>query len=214
MNPNLQRTHTCGDLTIHDTDKTVILTGWVHTKRNLGKLLFIDLRDRYGITQLVFNSSHNESIFNKATTVHNEWVILIKGIVLPRGKNDNNNKKTGAIEVEVIELVTLSESDTPPFPMDGKQEVHEDLRLRYRYLDIRRGFILQNLYLRHRVMQLTRLFLSNHDFIEITTPILARSTPEGARDYLVPSRTHPGNFFALPQSVSYTHLTLPTSDLV
>lgn len=200
MNPNLQRTHTCGDLNINDKDKTVILTGWVHTKRNLGKLLFIDLRDRYGITQLVFNSSHNEALFNKATTLHNEWVILIKGIVLPRGKNDNNNKKTGAIEIEVNELVILSESHTPPFPMDGKQEVHEDLRLRYRYLDIRKGLILQNLYLRHKVMQLTRLFLSNHDFIEITTPILARSTPEGARDYLVPSRTHPGNFFALPQS--------------
>lgn len=200
MNANLQRTHTCGELTINDKDKTVILTGWVHTKRNLGKLLFIDLRDRYGITQLLFNSSHNESIFNKATMIHNEWVILIKGIVLLRGKNDNNNKKTGAIEVEVYELVILSESRTPPFPMDGKQEVHEDLRLRYRYLDIRKGFILQNLYLRHKVMQLIRLILSNHDFMEITTPILARSTPEGARDYLVPSRTHPGNFFALPQS--------------
>lgn len=200
MNPNFQRTHTCGDLNINDKDKTVILTGWVHTKRNLGKLLFIDLRDRYGITQLVFNSSHNESLFNKATTVHNEWVILIKGIVVARGKNDNNNKKTGAIEIEVNELVILSESQTPPFPMDGKQEVHEDLRLRYRYLDIRKGSILQNLYMRHKVMQLTRLFLSNHDFMEITTPILARSTPEGARDYLVPSRIHPGNFFALPQS--------------
>lgn len=200
MNPNLQRTHTCGDLSINDKDKIVVLTGWVHSKRNLGKLLFIDLRDKYGITQLVFNSSHDESIFNKATTIHNEWVILIKGIVLPRGKNDNSNKKTGTIEIEVNELVILSESETPPFPMDEKQDVHEDLRLRYRYLDIRKGAILQNLQLRHTVMQMTRSFLSTNDFIEITTPILARSTPEGARDYLVPSRTYPGNFFALPQS--------------
>lgn len=200
MNPNTKRTHTCGDLNIADKDKIVILTGWVHSKRNLGKLLFIDLRDRYGITQLVFNSSHDEKIFNKAMTIHNEWVILIKGIVLARGKNDNSNKKTGSIEIGVNELVVLSESNTPPFPMDEKQDVHEDLRLRYRYLDIRRGTILQNLQWRHTVMQITRSFLSSRDFIEITTPILARSTPEGARDYLVPSRTHPGNFFALPQS--------------
>ncbi|MGL4348643.1 MAG: aspartate--tRNA ligase [Chlamydiales bacterium] len=196
----MQRTHTCGDLNITDKDKIVVLTGWVHSKRNLGKLLFIDLRDKYGITQLVFNSSQHELVFNKALTIHHEWVILIKGIVLPRGKNDNTNKKTGTIEIEVNDLIILSESETPPFPMDQKQDVHENLRLRYRYLDIRRGAILQNLQLRHTVMQLTRAFLSKNGFIEITTPILARSTPEGARDYLVPSRTHPGNFFALPQS--------------
>lgn len=200
MTSNMQRTHTCGDLNINDKGKIVVLVGWVHSKRNLGKLLFIDLRDRYGITQLVFNSSHDELIFKKATTIHHEWVILIKGVVLARGKNDNSNKKTGSVEIEVNELVILSESATPPFAIDQKQDVHENLRLRYRYLDIRRGAILENLQLRHTVMQLTRSFLSKNDFIEITTPILGRSTPEGARDYLVPSRIYPGNFFALPQS--------------
>lgn len=200
MASNMQRTHTCGDLNIHDKGKIVILVGWVHSKRNLGKLLFIDLRDRYGITQLTFDSSHNEVIFKKALTIHHEWVILIKGVVVPRGKNDNSNKKTGAVEIQVNELIILSESAIPPFAIDQKLDVQENLRLRYRYLDIRRGEILKNLQLRHAVMQLTRSFLSQNAFIEITTPILGRSTPEGARDYLVPSRIYPGTFFALPQS--------------
>ncbi len=197
-----KRTHTCGELRKTHVNETTQLSGWVNRRRDHGGLIFIDLRDRYGITQLVFDPKVNTDAHTLANTLRSEWVITIKGSVIPRAEGMANPKMaTGEIEVEVDSLTVLSKAKTPPFSVaEDITEVSEDLRLRYRYLDIRRGVLQKNLQLRHKAMLITRQYLDEHLFTEVTTPILAKSTPEGARDYLVPSRVHNGTFYALPQS--------------
>ena len=196
------RTHSCGQLRKEDVEKRVTLTGWVHRRRDHGGLIFIDLRDRFGLTQVVFRPEKNAALHEKASELRSEWVLRIEGVVLHRGEGLENPKmETGAIEVEVDQMQILSRAKTPPFSVcDERIQVNEELRLKYRYLDIRRGEILDNLLIRHQAMQKVRNYLSNENFVEITTPIMAKSTPEGARDYLVPSRIAPGSFYALPQS--------------
>ena len=197
-----KRTHTCGDLTVKEVEKKVRLSGWVHRRRDHGGLIFIDLRDRYGLTQLVFDPKRSASSHAKAEKLRSEFVISVAGKVRLRGEGLTNPKlKTGEIEVEVEDLHILSQSETPPFSIsDETTRASEEIRLKYRFLDLRRGKILENLTLRHHAMQAARNFLHKEGFLEITTPILAKTTPEGARDYLVPSRIYPGNFYALPQS--------------
>ncbi|MBP9841483.1 MAG: aspartate--tRNA ligase [Simkaniaceae bacterium] len=193
------RTHTCQDLNLSHVAHSVTLSGWVHRRRDHGGLIFIDLRDRFGITQLVLDPKKHPD----AHTIRSEWVISVSGIVLKREAEAISHKlKTGEIEIEVKQLYILSKAHTPPFTIadDHSDEVNEELRLKFRYLDIRRGKISDNLVKRHEAMLSIRNFLAAHNFLEITTPILAKSTPEGARDYLVPSRVHPGSFYALPQS--------------
>jgi aspartyl-tRNA synthetase len=198
-----RRTHTCGELTRSHLKQTVTLSGWIHRRRDHGGLIFIDLRDRYGLTQLIFDPAIiSKEMFEHASRLRSEWVISIKGTVIPRAEGMANSKlPTGEIEIQVRELEILSPAKTPPFSIcDEETDVNEELRLKFRYLDIRRGNIAKKLELRHQAMLSTRQFMSKHGFIEISTPILAKSTPEGARDYLVPSRAYPGNFYALPQS--------------
>lgn len=197
-----RRTHDCGCLKKDHLGIYVTLSGWVHRRRDHGGLIFIDLRDRFGITQLVFDPEKTASAHHIAETLRSEWVISIKGKVIPRREGMENPKlPTGEIEVQVTDVEVLSQAKTPPFSIsDEFIEVHEEIRLKYRYLDIRRGDIAHKLEKRHRIMMTTRQFMDEHQFLEISTPILAKSTPEGARDYLVPSRIHPGTFFALPQS--------------
>ena len=197
-----RRSHTCGALTKADSGSEVTLSGWVHRRRDLGKLIFIDLRDRYGITQLLFDPEKAPSAHAAAARLRSEWVISVKGIVRPRAEGqENENMDTGAIEVEALEFDILSEALTPPFSIyDDGTETSEDLRLKYRYLDLRREKQSSYLQTRHKMMLHTRTYLDSESFCEVSTPILGRSTPEGARDYLVPSRLYPGNFFALPQS--------------
>ncbi len=197
-----RRTHHCGKLRKSDTGQAVTLSGWVHRRRDHGGLIFIDLRDRFGLTQLVFDPNKKPEVHLSAEKLRSEWVISIKGTVIPRADGMTNPKlPTGEIEVMVDELEVISKAKTPPFSIsDEMSEVNEETRLKYRYLDIRRGKIQQNLVLRHKAMLAARNYLSNEGFLEITTPIMGKSTPEGARDYLVPSRVHPGSFYALPQS--------------
>lgn len=198
-----RRTHTCGELTRDTIGQSVALSGWVHRRRDHGGLIFIDLRDRFGLTQLVFDPAEASVAHKAAEALRNEWVIHVKGQVAARGEGMTNPKlATGAIEVRIRDLEILSRAKTPPFSIaDGAQDaVSEELRLKYRYLDIRRGTIADNLIMRHRAMMIVRHHLDAHRFLEITTPILGKSTPEGARDYLVPSRVSPGSFYALPQS--------------
>ncbi len=197
-----RRSHDCGKLRINDINKSVTLSGWVHRRRDHGGLIFIDLRDRFGIAQLVFNPVKHAEIFSSAEKLRSEWVISIKGVVIPRAEGMTNAKlATGEVEVEVHEMEVLSKAKTPPFSIcDELIEANEELRLKYRYLDIRRGKIQNHLILRHQAMHSTRNYMNENEFIEISTPILGKSTPEGARDYLVPSRIHPGTFYALPQS--------------
>ncbi len=197
-----RRTHLCHELNASHIGKEVTLSGWVHRRRDHGGLIFIDLRDRFGLTQLIFDPDISLESHEQASKLRSEWVISIKGKVRPRAEGMTNPKlATGEIEIEVLEFQILSEAKTPPFSIaDETTETHEDTRLKYRYLDMRKGKITNNLVLRHKVMQLTREYLDRHRFVEVSTPILARSTPEGARDYLVPSRVYPGNFYALPQS--------------
>jgi aspartyl-tRNA synthetase len=197
-----RRSHTCGALRKEDISKEITLSGWVHRRRDHGGLIFIDLRDRFGLTQIVFDPEINPDAHRAAEKLRAEWVISIKGKVIPRAEGmANPNLATGAIEITVQHLEILSPSKTPPFSIcDDNIEVNEELRLKYRYLDIRRGDIAKKLILRHQAMLSARNFLSNEGFLEIQTPILGKSTPEGARDYLVPSRVYPGTFYALPQS--------------
>lgn len=197
-----RRSHDCGELRNGDIGKKVTLSGWVHRRRDHGGLIFVDLRDRYGITQLVFDPVKNQTAHINAEKLRSEWVISIKGTVRARTEGMANPKlSTGSIEVEVIELEILSKANTPPFSIsDETVEVNEEVRLKYRYLDIRRGTIAENLIKRHQAMLAARNFLSANRFLEISTPIMGKSTPEGARDYLVPSRVYPGSFYALPQS--------------
>ncbi|NGX33047.1 MAG: Aspartate--tRNA(Asp/Asn) ligase [Candidatus Anoxychlamydiales bacterium] len=194
------RTHTCIDLDKSDISKKVILSGWVNKRRDHGSMIFIDLRDRYGITQIVFDPEISSIAHEIGKTLRNEWVISIQGEVVKREKV-NNNLKTGEIEILATEIQVLSKSKPSPFPIfEDKTETNEELRLKYRYLDIRRKPILDKIKIRHQAMLETRNFFSENGFLEINTPILGKSTPEGARDYLVPSRVYPGNFYALPQS--------------
>lgn len=199
---NLKRTHSCGDLTIKDAGRKVILSGWVARRRDHGGVIFIDLRDRYGITQAVFNPKVNQSVHKMADALRNEYVISVSGSVAPRPAGMENPKmKTGEIEVTVDALEILNSSKALPFLIeeDG-DEAGETVRLKYRYLDLRRKKLQNNLILRHRMAQIVRQYLVKNDFLELETPFLIKSTPEGARDYLVPSRLNPGRFYALPQS--------------
>ena len=199
---DFRRTHHLGELTASHIDKTVTLSGWVNRRRDHGGLIFIDLRDRFGITQLVFDPTKNPSVHAEAEQLRSEWVISIKGTVTRRGEGmENPRMPTGEIEIAVKELEILSKAKTPPFSVaDEKIEVNEELRLKYRYLDIRRGDVSKKLVMRHQAMIAARNYLDTKGFLEISTPILGKSTPEGARDYLVPSRVYPGSFYALPQS--------------
>jgi aspartyl-tRNA synthetase len=199
---DFRRTHHLGELTASNIDNTVTLSGWVNRRRDHGGLIFIDLRDRFGITQLVFDPTQNPQVHAEAEQLRSEWVISIKGVVIRRGQGmENPRMPTGDIEIAVQELEILSKAKTPPFSVsDEKIEVNEELRLKYRYLDIRRGDVSRKLVMRHKAMIAARNYLDAEGFLEITTPILGKSTPEGARDYLVPSRVYPGSFYALPQS--------------
>ncbi|MCE5293659.1 MAG: aspartate--tRNA ligase [Chlamydiales bacterium] len=195
-----RRSHTCGALRASDIDKQVTLSGWVHRARDLGGLLFVDLRDRFGITQVVLDSTHNKDLYTQGQKLRAEFVITVKGRVNKR-KDANPKIATGEIEIIADELFVLSKSEVPPFTIaDDMTEANEELRLKYRYLDMRKGPILDNLVTRHKAMMAIRQFMDSEGFVEVITPILGKSTPEGARDYLVPSRVNPGEFFALPQS--------------
>ncbi|MFA5200506.1 MAG: aspartate--tRNA ligase, partial [Candidatus Omnitrophota bacterium] len=196
------RTHTCGQLTAADTSKEVTLCGWVAKRRDHGKLVFIDIRDRYGLTQVVFIPKEcSPEVYEKAGQLRAEFVIKLKGIVNKRPANTVNSKlTTGEVEVLAKELEILNPSNTPPFEIQDDIDITEEIRLKYRYLDLRRNKVFNSLLLRSNMYKIIRNYLGNRDFIECETPILTKSTPEGARDYLVPSRANPGQFFALPQS--------------
>jgi aspartyl-tRNA synthetase len=196
-----KRTHDCGSLRAADIGREALLMGWVNTRRDLGNLIFIDLRDREGITQIVFDPNADEESHAKAHVLRNEWVLAVKGNVSPRLEGQENLKlPTGAIELKVTGLKILNKSETPPFQVDGAVDASETLRLKYRYLELRRRKVFQNFLQRHRMTSLVREVLNRNGFIEVETPFLTKSTPEGARDYLVPSRIHKGLFYALPQS--------------
>ncbi len=197
-----RRTHNCGALRKEQIGQSVTLSGWVHRRRDHGGLIFIDLRDRFGLTQLVFDPEKNPQLHQTSEKLRSEWVISIKGMVIARREGMSNSKlATGDIEVLVQELEVLSKAKTPPFSIcDEINEANEELRLKYRYLDMRRGDIAEKLVKRHHAMLAIRKHLDQQGFLEISTPILGKSTPEGARDYLVPSRIYPGSFYALPQS--------------
>ncbi len=195
----MYRTHTCGELNINNLQEEVILSGWVHKIRNLGKMLFIDLRDRYGVTQISFTEETEESLFNKAKQIGREFVIAINGEVVKREKQ-NKKIPTGEIEIKVTDLRVLNESETPPFTIEENTDGGEELRMKYRYLDLRRDNIQHKIKLRYKVVKTIRNFLDKQNFIEVETPFLIKSTPEGAKDFLVPSSKHEGEFYALPQS--------------
>lgn len=193
------RTHTCGELRKEDIEKEVILCGWVSRLRHHGGIIFVDLRDRYGLTQLVVSSQ--DPVYEQAEELRPEYVVRVWGVVRARPEGMvNPHLPTGSIEVAVKQLEILSRSQLPPFEIEGRKETDEVLRLRYRYLDLRKARMQRNLLLRHRAAQAVRNFLSSEGFVEVETPFLTRSTPEGARDFLVPSRLSPGSFYALPQS--------------
>ena len=197
----LHRTCRCAEVTTQMVGSEVTLMGWVQKARDKGGIIFVDLRDRSGIMQLIFeNGSIDEEGFAKAGKLRSEFVIAVTGTVEKRGGAVNENLATGEIEVRAKSLRVLSEAEVPPFPVEEKSKTKEDVRLKYRYLDLRRPDLQRNLILKSRVMQLTRSFFTNEGFLEIETPMLGKSTPEGARDYLVPSRVHPGCFYGLPQS--------------
>lgn len=195
----LHRSHRCTEVSNKNIGETVTVMGWVQKRRNLGSLIFIDLRDRSGILQLVFDENNGE-VFEKAKNLRSEFVIAVEGVVRKRGGAINEDLATGDIEVTVNTLRILSESDTPPFPVEENVNTREELRLQYRYLDLRRPSLQKNIKLRSDVTTFIRKFMQGEGFLEIETPTLCKSTPEGARDYLVPSRVHPGEFYALPQS--------------
>ena len=196
----LRRTHRCDELRSEQDGQTTILMGWVHRRRDLGGLIFIDLRDRYGVTQCVVDPKHSEA-FSKAERVRSEFVLAITGVVRVRpGETRNSKVETGDVEVEVQEIRILNTSKVSPIQVSENQNVEENLRLQYRYVDLRRSSMTQNMVLRHKIAKAVRDYLDSQNFLEIETPTMVRSTPEGARDYLVPSRVHAGRFYALPQS--------------
>ncbi|HAN20565.1 MAG: aspartate--tRNA ligase [Clostridiales bacterium GWF2_36_10] len=196
---NERRTHYCGDLRESDIGKTVCVMGWVQKQRDLGSLIFVDLRDRTGIVQLAFDEGSDRSVFDKAFTVRSEYVLSVTGVARERSSK-NPNLPTGNIEIFVESLKILAVSETPPFDIIENSKANEELRLKHRYLDLRRPDLQKKLLFRHKVAKVTRDYFDEQGFIEIETPILIKSTPEGARDYLVPSRVHKGSFYALPQS--------------
>src|SRR5271155_2957653 len=198
---DLRRTHTCGQLRLTDTGKRGLLMGWVHRRRDLGGVFFIHLRDRDGVTQLVFHADASEEVHKKAESLGSEYVIAVEGTVAKRSPDTvNPTLATGEVELVAEKLWILNESRTPPFPMEEDVDVKEDARLKYRYVDLRRPHMQRNMILRSRMAFAVREFLYSQGFLEIETPFMTRSTPEGARDYLVPSRVQPGSFYALPQS--------------
>ena len=196
-----KRTHTCGELNQTHLSATVVLNGWISKVRDLGSVIFADIRDRYGKTQLVFNSEIDNNSYMSAKKLSLEDVISIEGkVVLRPDEAQNKNSKTGMIDIEVAKLITYNKSETPPFDINDRNSAMEDHRLKFRYLELRTKELQHNLVIRHKTSIITRNFLSSNNFIEIETPILMKSTPEGARDFLVPSRLHKGKFYALPQS--------------
>lgn len=198
---DLRRTHSCGQLRASDAGKRALLMGWVHRRRDLGAVIFIHLRDRDGVTQVVFHEGVDEAIHKKAESLRSEYVIAVEGTVALRSKETiNANIDTGEVEVVAEKVWVLNESRVPPFPMDEYSEIAEDVRLKYRYVDLRRPQMQKNIILRSKVAFAVRQFLSSQGFLEIETPFMTRSTPEGARDFLVPCRVQPGLFYALPQS--------------
>ena len=197
----LKRTHMCGTLSSANENEEVILTGWVAKNRKLGGLNFVTLRDRTGIVQIAFNDRTEREVFEKSELLKSEYVIAVKGTVVKRTpENVNSDMKTGEIEVFATELRILNSSETPPFYIEENIDTNDALRLKYRYLDLRRPDMQRNMILRHKVIKIARDYFDENGFVELETPILAKSTPEGARDYLVPSRVHPGSFYGLPQS--------------
>ncbi|MDR1563223.1 MAG: aspartate--tRNA ligase [Dysgonamonadaceae bacterium] len=195
----MYRTKTCGELRKEDVNKEVTLSGWVQKTRKLGGMIFIDLRDRYGITQLFFNKKINAILCDEAEKIGREWVIQVKGLVSERS-NKNPNIPTGDIEIIVSELNVLNPSEVPPFTIETDSDGGDDIRMKYRYIDLRRSVVRSNLELRHRMAFAARSYLNDLGFLEVETPVLVASTPEGARDFVVPSRMNPGEFYALPQS--------------
>ncbi len=196
---NLRRTHMCGNLRIDNEGQEVVLMGWVQKRRNLGSLIFVDLRDTSGIAQVVFDSNISEEVFNKAEAIRSEYVLAVRGKVYKR-QSINKELPTGEIEVFVEELKILDEAETPPIYIKDNDDVAEAMRLKYRYLDLRKSSMQRNLKIRHKTARAVREFLDENFFVEVETPMLTKPTPEGARDYLVPSRVNPGKFYALPQS--------------
>ncbi|MDO4475618.1 MAG: aspartate--tRNA ligase [Lachnospiraceae bacterium] len=197
----LKRTHRCTEVTEANIGEEVVLMGWTQKRRNLGGMIFVDLRDRTGLMQIVFDVNDiGEEAFEKAGTIRNEFVLAVTGIVERRAGAVNEKLKTGTLEIRAKALRILAESETPPFPIEENSQTREDLRLKYRFLDLRRPDIQHGIMVKSQVMTLSRSFMANEGFLEVETPILGKSTPEGARDYLVPSRIYPGRFFALPQS--------------
>jgi len=196
---NLKRTEYCGEQTAANIGKEMVVAGWVAKQRDLGNLIFIDLRDRTGILQLAFDDSTDREVFEKASSARSEYVLMAKGTLRKR-EAVNKEIPTGEVELYVSELKVLAESETPPFDIKDNIKTNEELRLRYRYLDLRRNELQSAILMRHRIVKLVRDYFDKNRFVEIETPILIKSTPEGARDYLVPSRVHPGKFYALPQS--------------
>lgn len=195
----MHRTHTCGELTLADKGKTITLSGWVQKSRDLGGMTFIDMRDRYGITQLTFDENDNETLREQARKLGREYVIKVSGTVIER-TSKNPKLSTGDIEIKVSELQVLNSSKLPPFTIEDETDGGDDIRMKYRYLDLRRNPVRNNLILRHQIAQEIRRYLDEIDFLEVETPVLIKSTPEGARDFVVPSRMNSGEFYALPQS--------------
>jgi len=196
-----KRTHTCGEIRTADIGRKVVLNGWVDVVRDLGGVIFIDIRDRYGISQVVFEESQNDEAYEIAKSVRSEYVISVEGVVRKRPEGtENPNLSTGEVDVVGESILILNEAKTPPFPIADNIDASEDIRLKYRYLDLRRTELQKKLLLRHKMYQIARRYFDSHNFVEIETPVLMKSTPEGARDFLVPSRLHKGKFYALPQS--------------
>ena len=205
----LKRSCRCTEVTEANVGQELTLMGWVQKSRNKGGIIFTDLRDRTGIIQIIFEESDcGAESFAKAERLRSEFTIAVTGVVEKRSGAANENLKTGSIEVRARSLRILSESEVPPFPIEENSKTREEVRLKYRYLDLRRPDLQRNILVRSRVATMVRQFLADEGFLEIETPTLIKSTPEGARDYLVPSRVHPGNFYALPQSPQLLKLSL------
>ncbi len=195
------RTNSCGELSVENAGSVVTLSGWVHSYRDHGGVLFVDLRDKYGLTQVVFEPTHTPELMEDASKVRREWCIQVTGTVRKRAEGmENSNLATGAIELLADTFEVYNKSKVPPFEIDDREKINEDVRYKYRYMDLRRPNMLKKMQFRSKAAQVVRNFLSSDDFLEIETPLLVRSTPEGARDFVVPSRIHPGSFYALPQS--------------
>ena len=195
----MYRTNTCGELRLGNVGQSVTLAGWVQKARKMGGMTFIDLRDRYGVTQLVVDASASAELVEIASSVGREWVLQVSGTVIER-QSKNPKMATGDIEISLSEIKVLNRADTPPFTIEDESDGGEELRAKYRYLDLRRNPLQKALKLRHQIAHQVRNFLNDQNFLEIETPYLIKSTPEGARDFVVPSRMNPGQFYALPQS--------------